>query len=283
MNVTNCPNPIILNLEMGGWGGGTINDGTFPWVMQTDWVRVWQVGSGSVPQLAYNGPHEIPGRTEAEDYDSGGEGVAYHDSDAVNSLGQYRQDGVDVKTTGDTQGGGFDVGRTSDGEWLEYTIDSVKAGDYDILLRCGSAIAGAQVRVKLDGATLGTVTVPNLGNWYDKQTVTIAGVTLTAGTKKVLRLEIVGGGADINWIEFAKATAAGAGFAGRHATVGTSEMVEVLSLDGRVVEKAPAVNGRISTVGTMSSRAGIYFIRQSGMRPANIGLIICIKRVHERF
>jgi hypothetical protein len=277
MNVTNCPNPIILNLEMGGWGGGTINDGTFPWVMQTDWVRVWQIDTSPITRSAYNGPHKIPGRTEAEDYDNGGEGVAYHDSDAVNSLGQYRQDGVDIKTTGDTQGGGFDVGRTSDGEWLEYTMDSVKADKYDINLRCGSAVDGAQVRVKLDGATLGTITVPNLGNWYDKQTVTIAGVTLTAGTKKVLRLEIVGGGADINWIEFVKSQATGVGLAGRHVTAMKPEMVEILSLDGRVAARVPAINGRTIGQSAFHLGAGIYFIRRNGQTDSGRRLIIVNK------
>jgi beta-glucanase (GH16 family) len=42
--IPDCPNPIILNFEMGGWGGRTIADSTLPWMMQTDWVRVWKHG-----------------------------------------------------------------------------------------------------------------------------------------------------------------------------------------------------------------------------------------------
>ena len=275
---------IIINFGIHGpnddvaWlGDASGNDATMPLYLECDWVRCWQIGSGPVSRSACNGPHKIPGRTQAEDYDNGSEGVAYHDSDAVNSLGQYRQDGVDVKTTGDTQGGGFDVGRTSDGEWLEYTIDSVKADKYDINLRCGSAVDGAQVRVKLDGATLGTIAVPNLGNWYDKQTVTIAGVTLTAGTKKVLRLEITGGGADVNWIEFVKAAATGAGFAGLHVTAMKPEMVEILSLDGRVVARVPAINGRTIGQSAFHLGAGIYFIRRHGQPGSGRRLIIVNK------
>lgn len=41
--IPDCPNPIILNFEMGGWGGKTIADSTLPWVMQIDWVRVWKI------------------------------------------------------------------------------------------------------------------------------------------------------------------------------------------------------------------------------------------------
>jgi hypothetical protein len=235
--------------------------------------------SASTPpaRTAYNGPHKIPGRTEVEDYDNGGEGVACHDSDAVNSGGAYRTDGVDVKTTGDAQGGGFDVGWTEVGEWLEYTIDSVKADKYDINLRCGSGMDGAQVRVKLDGATLGTITVPNLGNWYDKQTVTIGGVTLTAGTKKVLRLEIVGAGADVNWIEFVKVTATGAGFAGRHVAAGKTEMVEIVSIDGRVVAKQSVNDRNQLDMGPMELGKGVYLVRHAGKALPDRQLIIVSK------
>jgi beta-glucanase (GH16 family) len=43
--IPDCPNPIILNLEMGGWGGRTIDDSTLPWQMKIDWVRVWKIES----------------------------------------------------------------------------------------------------------------------------------------------------------------------------------------------------------------------------------------------
>ncbi|MDO8686315.1 MAG: hypothetical protein Q7J78_06575 [Clostridiales bacterium] len=36
------------------------------------------------------------GTIQAENFDNGGEGVAYHDSDATNSGGQYRSTGVDI-------------------------------------------------------------------------------------------------------------------------------------------------------------------------------------------
>jgi hypothetical protein len=221
------------------------------------------LAAGGTPgRSTYNGPHKIPGRTEAEDYDNGGEGVAYHDSDAVNNGGAYRTDGVDVKTTGDAQGGGYDVGWTETGEWMEYTIDSIKADKYDIRLRVGSAITGAQVRVKLDGAALGTISVPNLGNWNDKQIVAISGVTLAAGTNKILRLEIAGSGADINWIEVVKAATTGAGFAGRQALAGKAQMVEIISLDGRVVARGPV--NLLSRTDGMPLGKGIYIVQHKG-------------------
>ena len=40
----------------------------------------------------------VPGRIEAEDYDLGGEGIAYHDTTPGNLGGIYRQDDVDIET-----------------------------------------------------------------------------------------------------------------------------------------------------------------------------------------
>ena len=39
----------------------------------------------------------VPGIIEGEDYDLGGEGVAYHDTDSGNDGGEYRADDVDIK------------------------------------------------------------------------------------------------------------------------------------------------------------------------------------------
>src|SRR5262249_6816430 len=62
-------------------------------------------------------PQPVPGIIQAEDFDGGGEGVAYHDTDAVNNGGQYRNTSVDIENASDT-GGGYDVGWTAGGEWL---------------------------------------------------------------------------------------------------------------------------------------------------------------------
>jgi len=42
----------------------------------------------------------LPGTVNATNYDNGGEGVAYHDTEAANQGGQYRPaDGVDIEAT----------------------------------------------------------------------------------------------------------------------------------------------------------------------------------------
>ncbi|UYZ64944.1 RICIN domain-containing protein [Hymenobacter weizhouensis] len=152
-----------------------------------------------------NTARALPGTIQAEDYDTGGEGVAYHDDDTNNRGGAYRtSEGVDVQTTTDTNGG-HNVGYANDGEWLEYTVN-VTGGTQDVQLRVASVNTGRQIRVKLGSTTLGTVTVPNTGAWQTWQTVTLAGVSVPGGTGQVLRLEFVGGGVNLNWIRFGAGT-----------------------------------------------------------------------------
>ena len=90
---------------------------------------------------------EIPGRIECEYYDSGGEGIAYHDSDSINQgsgrlnpangnfLHEFRmKEGVDIsytKTRGidnnpfnkvNPDSNQLYVGWTVPGEWINYTV-----------------------------------------------------------------------------------------------------------------------------------------------------------------
>jgi hypothetical protein len=56
---------------------------------------------------------------QAEHYDLGGEGAAYHDTEMENLGGAYRPDeGVDLQRAGDVSGG-WNVGWIRLGEWLK--------------------------------------------------------------------------------------------------------------------------------------------------------------------
>ena len=54
--------------------------------------------NGPAPGPAPYKPLSVPGRIQAEDYNLGGEGVAYHDTTPGNTGGAYRQDDVDIET-----------------------------------------------------------------------------------------------------------------------------------------------------------------------------------------
>ena len=150
----------------------------------------------------------LPGTVQAEDFDNGGEGIAYHDTDPHdNVMNGYRPDpsGVDVEGCGDA-GGGYNIGWTWGGEWTEYTVSVATAGAYDIGVRVASGNAGGGTfHVEVDGANVtGPLTVPNTGGWQTYQTVTAAGVQLSAGVH-VMRLSLdaegpQGGVANFNYI-----------------------------------------------------------------------------------
>lgn len=144
-------------------------------------------------------------RIEAEDFDAGGQGVAVNDIDAANHGGQYRPaDRVDIEATADT-GGGFNVGWTGTGEWMEYTIWIEEPGYYDVGLRIASVSEGG-VRLDFNGADkTGTWTLPNTGGWQTWTTVSRQ-VFLEFGRQK-LRIHFTSGAPNLNWIELAPSAA----------------------------------------------------------------------------
>jgi len=142
------------------------------------------VGTGCGGQTPYGGSAAaIPGKVEAENFDEGGEAVAYHDSDPSNNGGQYRlAEGVDIETCSDT-GGGYNVGYMSNDEWIEYTVNVAAAGTYTIQARVASLNTGGNFHIEFDGIDkTGNISVPSTGGWQTWTTVSDS-VTLSSGTQ----------------------------------------------------------------------------------------------------
>lgn len=145
-------------------------------------------------QTPYLGaPFALPGTIQAEDFDNGGEGVAYHDLDAANQGGQHRSTGVDIQNTGEA-GGGYSVCYAQAGEWLEYTVNVQTAGTYNLRFGVASEGAGGTFHLEANGINkTGQLQVPNTGGWQTYETVT-ATISLEAG-QQVLRLALDTNGA----------------------------------------------------------------------------------------
>ncbi len=165
----------------------------------TDSVDI-TVGAGCGQAAYFGSPFLLPARIQAEDYDLGGQGVAYNDLDSGNSGGQYRPaEGVDIEACTDS-GGGHNVGWVNAGEWLEYTVDVPAAGPYVIDVRVASASTGGALHVEFNGTDVtGSMAVPVTGGWQAWTTVT-ANANLAAGTQ-VLRLSAETAGFNINYID----------------------------------------------------------------------------------
>jgi len=103
-------------------------------------------------QPFHDSPANIPGTIRAEDYDKGGEGIAYHDDSDGNFGGANVRagDSVDIEAK---PTGGHNVGWISPGEWLEYTVDVKEAGEYNLTALIASDSNGGTIAFEFTGAT----------------------------------------------------------------------------------------------------------------------------------
>jgi lysophospholipase L1-like esterase len=146
-------------------------------------------------------PNAAPGTLEAEDYASGGEGLAYHDTTPTNLGGAYRNDGVDIEAL---DGGGYGVCYIRNGEWLKYTVSVASAGKYRAAFRVASWGATAHaIEVQVNGKKVATVTVPATSDYHD-WTEAATTLTLPAGTC-TLTLKFTGDGQNLDRVVFTPA------------------------------------------------------------------------------
>ena len=154
---------------------------------------------------------EIPGKIEAERFDKGGPGVAYKDNEIKNQGdANFRiEDGVDIVLLNSAAGGtsadskGMAVGYTSEGEWLEYTVNVTNPGKYNLYanVASGSETSALQFFVD-DKAVTDEFTVPKTGDdWSVYKKVKVGEVELSAG-EHIVRMAIAGSFVNIDWFEF---------------------------------------------------------------------------------
>ena len=158
------------------------------------------------PDAPFGGtPAPIPGTVQAENYDTGGQGVAYNVNSINGTDNGYRSDGVDLEVCSDT-GGGVDVGWENPGQWFNYTVNAAVAGTYTVSFRVAApnAVTDAFHLSNAPGTNLsGNVNVPATGGYQTWVTVT-ASVTLPAGQQVLTLNQDTGGGVwNLNYMGFA--------------------------------------------------------------------------------
>lgn len=138
-------------------------------------IRIVDTGQPATP---FSGTAiNLPGLVPASDFDEGGELVGYHENTA-GCAGDcwFRSSDVDL----------WDriVLRASAGEWMRYSVNVVAAGTYTLAVEVGADAGGGTFHVELDGVDVtGPLTFPDTGGMGTFQTVTKAGVSLSAGPK----------------------------------------------------------------------------------------------------
>jgi len=178
-------------------------------VSDQQYVDVNQIRVTAVTHTPFTGtPIQLPATFEAENFDNGGEGNAYHDNVAGNAGTEYRpSEDVDIIVTRDTDGGGYSVENFETGEWLLYTVNVAQSGNYDIDLRLASGSFTGAFRVEIDDQNVtGTVSVPPTGSFGTYAWVGKKSVALTQGTH-VLKLVSEQQYFDVNQIRVVASTA----------------------------------------------------------------------------
>ena len=155
-------------------------------------------GIGCPPTPYHGTPVDLPGKVEAEDFDTSLKEKAYWDFDESNNGGAYRKTGVDIQ---DCLEGGYNVAWIETGEWLEYTVNVKTAGNYDIVCRTGSPQDGAKLHIEFDGDNkTGTLEAVNTGSWQNYTNLIKRNVPLQAGVQK-MKVVIENGGFNLNYVE----------------------------------------------------------------------------------
>jgi len=186
-------------------------------------------------------PAPIPGTVQAENYDTGGQGVGYNVT-AVNGTGNsYRSDGVDLEATTDT-GGGYDLGWTAAGQWFRYTVNVATAGTYTVTFRVAALAAvtdGFHISNSSGTNLSGSVNVPATGGWQTWTNVT-ASITLPAG-QQTLTMNQDTAGWNLNYATFAST---GGAYGGTPAAIPGTVQAENYDLGGQGVGyNVTSING----------------------------------------
>ncbi len=171
--------------QIGSFSGGALTD------YEVDYFRV-SIGTAQEDSTtAFTTSAErpflerisLPGVVQAEDYDEGGEGVAFHNTGTDNSPNFKYRPGPPNIDVGPSVG--YKIGWIDDGEYWKYSVNVVATGQYDITMRAASPPPVGVVRIAVDGVNIpeGTITLTDsgAGNWETYLNTVKTGVTLTAG------------------------------------------------------------------------------------------------------
>ena len=195
------------------------------------------------PRSPYKGGTELPGTLEAENFDTGAEGITYHDTDTKNEgTNSYRTDGGGVDIVSCT--GGYAIGYTSSGEWLEYTVDVKEAGVYSYDATVSSGVTSSSFSLSLntnDGLVKLTdaVAVPcvTANNWDTYRVVHGRLLVPLEAGKQIIRVNITGSSCNIDKFVF------------KHVEVDDNMAVSV------VADPSPATVGENTTITVNASSA----------------------------
>ncbi len=145
-------------------------------------------------------PCILPVLIEAEHFDYGGEGVAYHDGTPGNEEEVYRNEDVDVGSSYDEGASAYHVTAIQAGEWLKYTVYVPETNMYRIRFRYTAGGSAPSVTVRQGDRVAATVHLPAIG-WYPFGDHISEGILLEEGEQELV-LQFDNGGLTLNYMEW---------------------------------------------------------------------------------
>jgi hypothetical protein len=162
----------------------------------------------SVHRLASGAAGHDPGRELRQGREAASPTTTRHRR--TRAVSTETSEAVDIEATSDT-GGGYDIGWTAPGEWLNYTVNVATAGTYTIEARVAASGAGGTFHIEANGVDkTGPMTIPNTGGWQSWTTISKSDVSLGAGSQ-IWRLVIDSTGTVVGNINYIKVSSSGGG------------------------------------------------------------------------
>lgn len=231
-------------------------------------------------------PFAVPGKIEVEDYDKNGVGkdsvtgisnITFEDDYTNDGGSTYRgDDGVDIYD----EGTGHVLGMTKAGEWLEYTIEVAKDGEYTIITNAAAGGTSAAIQYSIDGKAITDEikidqTADNKWDVYKDFSANTS--TITAG-KHILRLEITGDYANVDYFTFVAGKDAAVGSDTSSTGSGEMTVIKDIHMDVNTLQHYQVVDMQGHFMGVLSAygfdaaadilknsnavkTSGVYFLR----------------------
>ena len=229
----------------------------------------------------------IPGIIKATEYDNGGEGVAYHDSDVANR-GAALDPTVPRPTEGvDTEngdGGYTNVGYSASGEWLRYTVNVLRTGLYRVTVRVSTgATSTGSLRLSVDGVDrTGVVAVPATGGFGTYQDLVINNVYLVASPSATLQFDLVSASLNFSKLTFVEQPITGIVvnrmYNGSSTSDGSTDAVELLVTQDHIDIRGLIVKD-FETNLTSDTGGKIQFKDNALWKDLRIGTTVVLRRL----
>lgn len=145
-------------------------------------VSALSSSSSSTSSQTSESRQNIPGKIEAESYNA--------------------MAGIQTETCAE---GTLDVGWVDKNDWMEYKVNALSGGAYNLELRAASLYSTGKISFVVDGTSLATVTIPNTGDWQTWTSVNTS-VHIAAGAHTI-RIIAAESPWNLNYFNLTKASA----------------------------------------------------------------------------